>query len=75
MFLKFKIRCACHCSYAINENISTETIVCPNCGIEYPYSKELLLILNTAKNIPEGETSGNRIEVISFEEDMKNFEL
>ena len=72
MFLKFKIFCTCHCEYTANENISTSKIICPNCGLEYPYSDKLLAILNTAKDIPDGEFLSNevQIKVISFEEDM-----
>lgn len=71
MFLKFKIFCTCHCEYTANENISTSKIICPNCGLEYPYSDKLLLILNTAKDIPKWEYGSNEIrtEVISQSEE------
>lgn len=76
MFLKFKIHCTCHCSYTTNEAISTDKIACPNCGIEYPYSKEVISILKTAQTIPSGSMfEKHSIQVISQEEDMKNFEL
>lgn len=74
MFLKFKISCTCHCEYTVNDELSTNKIVCPNCGMEYPHSAKLISILNTAKDIPDGEfLSGEvRTRVISSEEDMKN---
>lgn len=74
MELKFQISCTCHCQYTVNEELSTEKIICPNCGMEYPDSAKLISILNTAKDIPEGEFLSNevRTRVISPEEDMKN---
>lgn len=74
MFLKFKIDCTCHCEYTANENISTSKIVCPNCGLEYPYSDKLLSILNAAKDIPDGNRIDNEIQttVISEREYMNN---
>lgn len=71
MFLKFKIDCTCHCEYTANENISTSKIICPNCGLEYPYSDKSLSILNTAKDIPDGAflSSEVRTTVISLAED------
>ena len=75
MFLKFKISCTCGCGYSANENISTDKIICPNCGIEYPYSAKLISILKTAKDIPSGNILDDKIEtrVISSAEDMKNY--
>lgn len=74
MFLKFKINCTCHCEYTTNENISTSKIICPNCGLEYPYSDKLLSILNTAKDIPDGNRFNKEIQtaVISEQEYMNN---
>lgn len=74
MFLKFKIDCTCHCEYTANENISTSKIVCPNCGLEYPYSDKLLSILKTAKDIPDGNRFNKEIQttVISEQEYMSN---
>lgn len=76
MFLKFKIDCTCHCEYTANENISTSKIVCPNCGLEYPYSDKLLSILNTAKDIPDGNRFNKEIQttVISEQEYMSNYQ-
>ncbi len=51
MWLRFKISCACQCSYSIGENISLDKIVCPNCGLEHPHSEKLLSILKTADSI------------------------
>lgn len=74
MFLKFRINCTCHCEYTANENISTSKIICPNCGLEYPYSDKLLLILNTAKDIPDGNRFNKEMQttVISEQEYMSN---
>lgn len=73
MFLKFKISCTCGCCYSSNENISVTKIICPNCGLEHPYSDKLLEMLKTAKEIPDGKPFDDvRTSVISFEEDMKN---
>lgn len=71
MFLKFKISCSCHCEYTVREEVTTKKIVCPNCGLEYPYSDKLISILNTAKDIPEGTFLSDdiRTKVISFAED------
>lgn len=72
MFLKFKISCTCQCEYTVSEDLSTDKIVCPNCGMEYPHSAKLISILNTAKEIPDGEYLSDevRTKVISFSEDM-----
>lgn len=74
MELKFRISCTCHCQYTVNENLSTDKIICPNCGMEYPHSAKLIAILNTAKDIPEGEFLSDdfKTKVISSEEDMKS---
>lgn len=74
MFLKFKINCTCHCEYTVCEEASIKKIVCPNCGLEYPYSDKLLSILNTAKDIPDGNNFNKEIQttVISESEDMNN---
>lgn len=74
MFMKFKISCTCHCEYTICEELSTDKIVCPNCGTEHPHSAKLVSILNTAKEIPDGEFLSDevRIEAISFSEDMNS---
>lgn len=73
MELKFQISCTCRCKYNVNEKLSTDKIVCPNCGMEYPHSAKLIAILNTAKDIPEGEFLSDdfKTEVISSDEDMK----
>lgn len=73
MELKFKISCTCHCQYTVNEELSTDKIICPNCGIEYPNSAKLIAVLNTAKDIPGGNLFNKEIEtrVISSDEDMK----
>lgn len=72
MFLKFKIFCTCHCEYTVSEDLSTDKIICPNCGMEYPHSAKLISILNTAKEIPDGDFLSDevRTRVISFSEDM-----
>lgn len=56
MFLRVKVFCTCQCEYVVDENISTAKIACPNCGLEHPYSNELLSMLNSAKKIPDGNT-------------------
>lgn len=72
MFLKFQITCTCSCKYVVNEKISVDKIVCPNCGKEYPSSVKLLDILNAAKEIPNGDLMSEDflIRVISENEDM-----
>lgn len=45
MFMKIKISCPCHCLYVVNENINSDKVVCPNCGVEYPYSDKLIAML------------------------------
>lgn len=74
MFLKFKISCTCYCEYSANENISTDKIICPNCGVEYPHSAKLISILKTAKEIPDGNMFDKEIQtsVISKQEYMSN---
>ncbi len=52
MRLCFEISCTCQCSYTIGTNISTDKIICPNCGLEHPYSEKLLSILKIASGIP-----------------------
>ena len=74
MFLKFQIFCTCHSEYTVNEDISTNKIVCPNCGLEYPHSAKVLSILKTAKEIPESDMFNFDecdIRIISLEKDMK----
>lgn len=73
MELKFQISCTCHCQYTVNEELSTEKIICPNCGMEYPDSAKLISILNTAKDIPDGNLFNKEIEikVIPTDEYMK----
>ena len=73
MFLKFQIACSCYCKYAVNERISTDKIICPNCGKEYPSSAKLLTILNAAKEIPNNnfDVENFPIRVISENEDTK----
>lgn len=61
MFLKFKVSCTCGCEYSANENISTDKIICPNCGTEYPHSAKLISILKTAKEIPDGNILDDKI--------------
>ncbi len=71
MFIKIKISCPCHCSYVVNENINSNQVVCPNCGIEYPYSEKLASMLRLAKEIPDGDClSEHSAKVISLSEDM-----
>lgn len=74
MFLKFKIFCTCHCEYTVSENLCTDKIVCPNCGMVYPHSAKLISILDTAKGIPDGNRFNKEIQttVISEQEDMSN---
>lgn len=76
MFLKFKISCTCHCEYTVCEDASISKIVCPNCGLEYPYSGKLLSILNTANDIPDGSRFNKKIQtaVISEQEYMSNYQ-
>lgn len=73
MFLKFKVFCTCHCEYTVNEDASVDTIVCPNCGMEHPYSAKLVSILNTAKEIQNNDCFSETVktDVIPCDEDMK----
>lgn len=75
MFLKFQITCTCYSRYTVSEDISTSKIVCPNCGLEYPYSDKVLSILKTAKEIPEGNAFDKecRISVLPLGEEMSGF--
>ena len=76
MFLKFQITCTCHNRYTVNENVSSDKIVCPNCGLEYPYSDKVLSMLKTAKEIPEGNITSDKeccISVLSLGEEMSGF--
>ena len=74
MFLKFQITCTCYSRYTVNEDISASKIVCPNCGLEYPYSDKVLNILHTAKEIPDTNSFDKEcdIRVISLEEYMNS---
>ena len=63
MFLKLKISCNCRCSYYLNEAISADNISCPNCGKEHPYSKEILSMLHTAKEIQDVTDSTDALGV------------
>lgn len=76
MFLKFQITCTCYSRYTVNEDVSTDKIVCPNCGLEYPYSDKVLSMLKIAKEIPEGNIASDkecRISVLSLEKEMSGF--
>lgn len=76
MFLKFQITCTCHNRYTVNESVSADKIICPNCGLEYPYSDKALSILKTAKEIPEGNITSDKeccISVLSLGEEMSGF--
>lgn len=76
MLLKFQITCTCYSRYTVNEDISTSKIVCPNCGLEYPYSDKVLSILKTAKEIPEGNITSDKeccISVLYLGEEMSGF--
>lgn len=73
MFLKFQITCTCHNKYTINEKATVESIICPNCGLEYPHSDKVLNILHTAAEIPDTNSLNDKecdIRVISLDEDM-----
>lgn len=73
MFLKFQITCTCNSKYTIDENISAETVSCPNCGLEYPHSAKVLSILKTAKEITDSNPFKEcSIKIISENEDMKS---
>lgn len=63
MFLQIKVSCNCRCSYYLNEAISADKISCPNCGKEHPYSKEILSILHTAKEIQDVTDSTDALGV------------
>ncbi len=63
MFLKLKVSCNCRCSYYLNEAISADKISCPNCGKEHPYSKEILSMLHTAKEIQDVTDSTDALGV------------
>lgn len=76
MFLKFQITCTCHNRYTVNESVSADKIICPNCGLEYPYSDKALSILKTAKEIPEGNITSDKeccISVLSLGEETSGF--
>lgn len=76
MFLKFQIACTCYSRYTVNEDISTDKIICPNCGLEYPHSDKVLSILKTAKEIPEGDITSDKeccISVLPLVEEMSGF--
>jgi uncharacterized protein YbaR (Trm112 family) len=76
MFLKFQITCTCHNRYTVNESVSADKIICPNCGLEYPYSDKVLSILKTAKEIPEGNITSDKeccISVLSLGEETSGF--
>lgn len=53
MFLKLKVSCTCHCDYYISERISTDKVVCPNCGKEHPYSHKIISMLHAANEIQD----------------------
>lgn len=63
MFLQIKVSCNCRCSYYLNEAISADKISCPNCGKEHPYSKEILSMLHTAKEIQDATDSTDALGV------------
>lgn len=63
MFLQIKVSCNCRCSYYLNEAISADKISCPNCGKEHPYSKEILSMLHTAKEIQDVTDSTDALVV------------
>lgn len=63
MFLQIKVFCNCRCSYYLNEAISADKISCPNCGKEHPYSKEILSMLHTAKEIQDVTDSTDALGV------------
>ena len=76
MFLKFQITCTCRNRYTVNKSISADKIICPNCGLEYPYSDKVLSILKTAKEIPAGNITSDKeccISVLSLAEEMSGF--
>lgn len=72
MFIKFKISCPCGCNYFINENISKDKLSCPNCGLEYKYSENVIKALKLLKEIPDCNPTSleTSIQVISLNEDM-----
>lgn len=73
MFLKLKVSCTCYCEYFINEKISTDKVVCPNCGKEHPYSQKIISMLHTANEIDGGNVPGAetiKTSVISEWEDV-----
>ena len=63
MFLQIKVSCNCRCSYYLNEAISADKNSCPNCGKEHPYSKEILSMLHTAKEIQDVTDSTDALGV------------
>lgn len=75
MFLKLKTSCSCGCAYYSNEKTNVDKIICPNCGLEHPYSSKLLMMLKTANEIPDGEIFKDvSTSVISLLEDMQNLQ-
>ncbi len=76
MDLKFKIKCSCHCSYTVSENISTKEISCPNCGTVPSFSAKLIEMLKIAEEIPDWERLENgqdvSIHVLSTSDQIMN---
>ena len=70
MYIGFSAHCLCGNSYTVSESISTDKIVCPNCGLTHPYSDKLISILKTASEIPCASILDKEVSthVISFSE-------
>ena len=55
------------------ERISTDKVVCPNCGKEHPYSHKIISMLHAANEIDDGNVPGVetiKTSVISEWEDV-----
>lgn len=72
MYIGFSVRCSCENTYTVSENISTDKIVCPNCGLTHPYSDKLISILRTASEIQDASILDKEVStsVISLSESL-----
>lgn len=55
MFLMLRIRCICGCAYHVSNDISTDTVICPNCGATTSDSDQIIKMLATANSIEVDE--------------------
>ena len=76
MYIGFSVRCSCGNSYTVSENLSTDKIVCPNCGLAHPYSDKLISILKTASEISDASVLDKEVSthVISLSESVIGYQ-